>query len=387
MDRVETNTSYRLISCDDHLDLGQLPADLWTSRMPAEYRDRAPHVEERDRQMVWVGDGQVWGAWFGKAPDPAAPKQPLRVFDAFHRVGIENLGQRRPGVAKLRLEDMDRDGVYAQLIFGPATVINKGEEGFREACFRAYNDWLAEYCSAAPDRLIGIPMLPETPEGALRELLRIAEKGIFRQANLQIAVVEPAISHERWEPFWNALEETGMILSFHVAIIRPPASDPSTGKPASAFAVTKVMVAQFLEPFVDLFAWGILERHPKMKIVIAESGLGWLPWIIQDLDGRFWRLNEAKEYWQGQGYALITQKPSEIFKRQVYVTFQDDEVAMHLLKFYGEDNLLWASDYPHPDSIWPHSQQTIATQMAHLSPELRKKLTHDNAARLYGLKI
>jgi predicted TIM-barrel fold metal-dependent hydrolase len=283
---------------------------------------------------------------------------------------------------------MDRDGVYAHLIFGPATVINKGEEGFREACFRAYNDWLAEFCSVAPDRLIGIPMLPETPEGALRELRRIAAKGIFRQANLQIAAVEPEISDARWEPFWDAVEDTGMILSFHVAIIRPPASDPATGKPASGFAVTKVMVSQFLNPFIDLFAWGILERHPKMKLVIAESGLGWLPWIIQDLDGRFWRLNEVRDYWEKQGLPVqLKQKPSEIFKRQVFTTFQDDEVAMHLLKFYGEDNLLWASDYPHPDSIWPHSRQTIETQMAHLSPELRKKLTHDNAAKLYGLKI
>jgi predicted TIM-barrel fold metal-dependent hydrolase len=107
--------------------------------------------------------------------------------------------------------------------------------------------------------------------------------------------------------------------------------------------------------------------------------------VVQDLDYRHWRLWEAKAFWEDKGGIPLKEKPSDLFKRQIYVTFQEDEVAMHLLQFFGEHNVLWASDYPHPDSVWPNSKATIARQMAHLTPEMRRKLTHDNAARLYGL--
>jgi len=377
----------KLISCDDHIDLNQLPADLWTSRVPAEYRERAPHVEERGGRMVWVCEGEVWGSWSGRPADPARPKAPPPLYTAFIRAGIDNEGQRRPAVPELRLEDMDRDGVYAHVMFGPVTSIKSDDPDFRDACYRAYNDWLAEFCSVAPDRLIGVAMLPEFPEGAEKELRRIARMGVFRQANLQIASAEPRLHDKRWEPFWNALEETGIILSFHVTVFAPRADDPATGTPGGTFAATKAFVEQFLDPFIDLFAWGILERHPKMKLVMAESGMGWLPWVVQELDYRHWRLWEAKEFWESKGGIPLKMKPSELFKRQIYVTFQQDHVAMSLLPFYGENNVLWASDYPHPDSIWPNSHATIAEQMGQFSPELRDKITSGNAAKLYGLSV
>jgi predicted TIM-barrel fold metal-dependent hydrolase len=377
----------KLISCDDHIDLNQLPADLWTSRVPAEYRERAPHVEERGGRMVWVCEGKVWGGWSGRPVDPAKPKAPPPLFTAFSRAGIENEGQRRPAVPELRLEDMDRDGVHAHVMFGPVTSIESEDPDFRDACYRAYNDWLAEFCAVAPDRLIGVAMLPEFPEGAEKELRRLAKAGIFRQANLQIASAEPRLHDKRWEPFWNALEETGIILSFHVTVFAPRADDPAVGTPGGTFAATKAFLEQFLDPFVDLFAWGILERHPKMKLVMAESGLGWLPWVVQELDYRHWRLWEAKEFWESKGGIPLKMKPSELFKRQIYVTFQQDHVAMSLLDYYGEHNVLWASDYPHPDSIWPHSHEKIEEQMGHLPADLRQRITSGNAAKLYGLAV
>jgi predicted TIM-barrel fold metal-dependent hydrolase len=160
----------------------------------------------------------------------------------------------------------------------------------------------------------------------------------------------------------------------------------AVGKPASVFMATKAFISQFLDPFVDLFAWGILERHPKMRLVMGESGLGWLPWVIQELDYRHWRLWEARDYWQERGLSGLEMKPSEVFKRQVYATFQEDHVAMALLPFYGEGHVLWASDYPHPDSVWPNSRAAIDRQMGHLTADMRKKLTHDNAAALYRLE-
>src|SRR5690606_33538249 len=163
-------------------------------------------------------------------------------------------------------------------------------------------------------------MLPEVPEAALAELQRIAKMGKFRQVNLQIAVANPRLHDERWEPFWNALEETGLILSFHVVVFMPKADDPARGKVAGVMTHAKSFVEQFIDPFVDLFAWGILERHPKLRIVIAESGVGWLPWLIEELDYRHWRVWEGKECWETRGGMRLKARPAERFTRPVFAT-------------------------------------------------------------------
>ena len=374
-----------LISCDDHMDLGQLPADLWTTRLPVTLRDRAPRVEERDGQAVWICDGKVWGSWGGKPPATGNQRPVKPLYNSFDRAGIYDQSERRPAVAALRLADMDRDGVKAQVIFGPIFQISTEDPVLRAACYRVYNDWLLEFCQAAPERLIGVPMLPENPDGATAELLRLAAKGGVRQVTLMIANINPKLDDRAWEKLWTALEETGIVLSWHITVFTPDPKSRAAGKAASVFENTKFFMANFLEPFVDLFAWGILERHPKLKIVIAEGGTGWLPWLVQELDYRHWRLWEAMDFWADKGGRELETKPSELFKRQIWATFQEDQAAMSLIPFFGDGHLLWASDYPHPDGVWPNSHAAIARQMADLSPEMRRKLTHDNAAALYGL--
>ena len=374
-----------LISCDDHMDLSQLPADLWLTGMPANLREQAPRVGERNGQAVWICDGKVWGRWDGQAPATGNQRVVKAFYNSFDRAGIYDQSARRPAVAELRLADMDRDGVQSQVIFGPIFQISTDDPMLRVACYRVYNDWLLEFCRAAPDRLIGVPMLPENPSAAVEELLRLAKRGGVRQVTLMIANVEPKLDHPAWDTLWSALEETGIILSWHITVFAGKPSDRAAGKVAGVFENAKFYMANFLEPFVDLFAWGILERHPKLKLVMAESGTGWLPWLVQELDYRHWRLWEAKEFWADKGGKELKTKPSELFKQQIYATFQEDYVALALLPFFGDGHLLWASDYPHPDGVWPNSLQAIERQMRNLSPELRRKLTHDNAAKLYGL--
>ena len=271
----------RLISCDDHMDLSQLPADLWTSRLPASLLDRAPHVEERDGQAVWVCDGKVWGRWDGKPPATGSERPVKALYNAFDRAAIYDHSARRPANPKLRLADMDRDGVETQVIFGPIFPISTDDPVLRVACYRVYNDWLLDFCKAAPDRLIGLPMLPETPETALAELECVIAKGNVRQVNLMIANVAPKLDDPAWEPLWQMLEDSGVILSWHITVFVAKPTDRFAGKAASVFENTKGFLANFLEPFVDLFAWGILERHPKLRMVMAEAGTGWLPWLVQ----------------------------------------------------------------------------------------------------------
>jgi predicted TIM-barrel fold metal-dependent hydrolase len=377
-----------LVSGDDHLDLNMLPADVWTNRMAAKWGDRAPHIEENDAGMaVWMCDGDSWGMWSGKKFSFGGPKP---IHTAYDRGGIEDTTELRAGNPTLRLADMDRDGVWGHLVFGPVTSIKTKDEALMRACYAAYNDWLYEdFCTAAPERLIGVAMLPPYPEPAIDELKRLAKRGGVKQANLQIAMAEPRLEDPRWEPLFALLEESGIALSFHVTVFpgAVKAFDKYKGSPGATFLHAKMFITQFLDPFADLFAWGILERHPKLKIVIAESGVGWVPWVVEELDYRHWRLWECADYWDDKGGIPLKTKPSELFKRQVYGTFQQSPTAMRLLEFWGPDNLLWASDYPHPDSIWPNSQRTISETMGHLDPDTVRKLVGGNAAKLYGLDL
>jgi predicted TIM-barrel fold metal-dependent hydrolase len=377
-----------LVSCDDHLDLNMLPPGVWTDRMAAKWDERAPHIVEQEKgPTLWIADGESWGMWSGKRFSFGGPKP---IHTAYDRGGIEDVSELRAGNAKLRLEDMDRDHVWAHLVFGPVTSIKTADPEFMAACYAAYNDWLYEdFCSAAPDRLIGVAMLPPAPEAAHAELKRLATRGGVRQANLQIAVAEPRLEDPRWEPLFDLLEQSGIVLSFHVTVFPgvTKAFDKYKGSPGATFLHAKMFIEQFLDPFVDLFAWGILERHPKLKIVIAESGVGWVPWVVEELDYRYWRLWECKEFWDDKGGIPHKMKPSEVFQRQVYGTFQQSPTAMRLTEFWGPENLLWASDYPHPDSIWPNSVRTIGETMGHMDPADVRKLVGGNAAELYGFDL
>jgi len=137
----------------------------------------------------------------------------------------------------------------------------------------------------------------------------------------------------------------------------------------------------FFNPFVNLFNFGTLERHPKLKFCLAESAIGWIPFVVQEMDYRYRRQFERKK---AEDIPLKSM-PSEIFKRQVWATYQTDFVGLHLIEFFGDGHIMWGSDYPHPDSTWPFSRETIAKDTVHLSPEVRKKVIHDNTAALYGL--
>lgn len=373
---------YQMISVDDHIDLGYLPKDVWSERLPKTLRERGPRVVETETgSSVWVCEGQNWGRWAGGRWTNEA-----RSFQtALERAGVEKEGILRPTTARLRLADMQRDGVEATIMFGPVHALAVADPELRLATYRAYNDWLFEFCSQEPKRLFGVAVLPaEDPVGATEEIYRLAKKGGIYQASMHIARVTSPVYSAAWEPFWDAVEDTGIIASFHL-VLSSSMMQGLNEDPAAIFETTKGFINQFLDPFVGLLGRGVLERHPGVRLVLAESGLGWLPWVVQEMDYRYRRLVNSKEYWNQRGGIGLSMPPSEVLRRQVYVTFQDDEVGLALLKYFGEDKVMWASDYPHPDSTWPESRQVIQRQMSGLLPEIQKKILRENARGLYGL--
>jgi predicted TIM-barrel fold metal-dependent hydrolase len=374
-----------MISADDHIDLGYLPKDIWTARLPKSLGDRAPHVEERGEQgEYWVCDGQPWGDWRGGTWF-ARKNRPIVALD---RGGVADLHTLRPTTAELRLADMDRDGVEASVMFPPIFGMTFKDRDLMIACVQVYNDWAADFAKASPMRILPVAqMFPDDPEASAREVVRAAKLGL-RQVNFLVGTVNHEMYMPSWEPFWAAAEETGMVVSYHVGGnggdltgTPPTRANVTADAPRPAFGMGLGNGSTtFFQPFVNLFTYGILERHPNIRFVLAESGTGWIPFVVQEMDYRY---EQALE--RNPASRPLKEMPSEVFRRQVWATYQQDLVGLSLVDFFGEGHMMWASDYPHPDSTWPNSRKIVEKETAKLQPEIKQQIIRENAKRFYAL--
>jgi predicted TIM-barrel fold metal-dependent hydrolase len=379
---------YRVISADDHIDLRWMPQDLWTTRLPQALRERGPRVVETEGIPNWVCDGVTWGPWGAyTAAQGSGAKWALEVG------GVLREGELRPTTPELRLADMDRDGVDATVMYGPTDPFVIEDLNLRREVYRAYNDWLLEFQSANPERLIGVPQLAlDDPRGARDELERLAKKG-FKHFNVMAARAEPAIYDAAWEPFWSLAEEVGIPIGFHLVVLvrrtRLESGVEVEGNPLVAGAVRTMLNMQgfqLMDPIAGLILTGTLDRHPGLKLVMAEAGLAWVPHFIQSLDFYCNRIKSGRPFAGLSGDQKLPElKPSDYFRKQIWITFQDDAAGMQMLDYLSPERVMWASDYPHPASTWPNSQRIIEAQMAHLSPDVKQKVLCDNARKLYDL--
>ena len=361
--------TWRLYSCDDHLDLWNLPRDVWEDRLPASLRERGPRVVEQGESAWWTCDGTVMGMHglkgeFGKA------------YSAIGRAGIEDDGLRASNPT-LRLQDMETDGVYASVIYGPNLFgLPIADPDLKAACLAAYNDWASEFNRVAPGRLSVLPVLPtHAPEVATKELERAAKAG---HRGVIISPFEFRCTDPEWAPFWDAAEAAGLPVSFHIGQGTSQVRVAPGSWELAAFSAVGPM--QLDEPLAMMVYSGVLERRPKLRLVLAESGIGWLPYFVKRLDAA-----GEKHIPRATDHQLKA-KPSEIFKRQIYATFEEEPLGPELLPLLGPDNFMWASDYPHPDSTFPHSREAIAEAFAGLDPGFIEQVTATNCKRLYGFE-
>lgn len=372
------------ISADDHIDLAYLPHDIWTKRVPAALRDAAPHIEQTEKGPFWVCEGKAWSeyrdaAWFAR---------PGRSPLALDRGGVGEEG--RPVSTTKRLEDMARDGVKASVMFPPIVSLNPSDTALRDAIVTGYNDWAADFADSAPGQFLPVAMLScADPKAATDETLRIAKEGRLKQVNFLVNDVTTEMHSKEWDAFWATAEEVGLLVSYHAggSIQTNTIRDMQTAMEHTSERVPVFGMGlgnggrAWFEPFVNCFTFGTLERHPNLRFIFAESDIGWMPYVVEQMDLRYDRLFETKK----KSEVSLRMKPSEVFMKQVYATYQTDAVGLHLLEFFGEGHVMWASDYPHHDSTWPFSQQVVDRETAHLTKALTRAVTHDNAAALYGL--
>ncbi len=203
----------RIISADDHIDLQWLPKDLWQKRVPPAWRDRAPKVVETPEGPYWVCGSDRWDPWGGRKG--AAGAQGGRRT-ALEKGGVLEPGVLRPTTTELRLTDMDRDGIDATVMYGPIVPLLIQDPDLREVCYRAYNDWLAEFCATAPDRLVGAGLIPiDDPKTAADEVRHLNQIGL-RTGMFLAARVELPLWDEAWEPLWEAAAEAALPIGFHL---------------------------------------------------------------------------------------------------------------------------------------------------------------------------
>lgn len=365
------DSSPRIYSCDDHLDMPAVPRDLWQSRLPSAQASRGPRVEERKGTPLWVCEDRVLAR-----SGSSGNTEVLKKLSAIVRAGIEDDGFRS-GNPKLRLEDMDRDSIWASVIYGPLAIgLPIDDPELQQACCAAWNDWaVEEFNAAAPERLCVLGFLPSSsPEAAAAELGRCAEIG---HRGAIIDVFEIDLTDRAWDRLWSAAAETGLPISFHLkGGVWSKQLGYRRGKWQSA-AFASVLPLQLDEPLAIMMFSGALERHPGLEVVMAEIGIGWLPYFITRMDHEW-------ELLRGQLDYATESRPSELFRRQVMVTFEEEPLGAQLIPLVGADSCMWASDYPHTDSTFPNSLEAIEEALGSLSEDDRCKVTATNCLKLYG---
>jgi len=376
---------YNRISADSHIDLPWLPTDLFTSNASAALKARMPHVVDGPDGPYWTSrSGFSYGLVCGVGPSGTklVPGQNHRV-DKMAAMGLYDdakRGVRRVVDPALRIKDAELDGVDAEVIFGILGAATRlGDQEAAQEMFRIYNDWLADFCSHSPERLIGLACLPYGDVNhAVKEVHRAAKLGL-RGLELSCSWDMEPMFHPMWEPLWQAVNEVNLPLHFHTFPSISPAERERTPKVAQRAAMfTRVTGFQLnlSNILAAIIGAGVLERYPRLRISFGESGIGWIPYVLDRMDfeweDRFRDLN-------------LTMKPSDYWRRQCKATFQFDRIGAKLIDDLGVETLMWGSDYPHTDGVWPESSKYIAEQFCEVSPATVRKITCENAGKFYGL--
>jgi predicted TIM-barrel fold metal-dependent hydrolase len=284
----------------------------------------------------------------------------------------------RTAIAELRIQDQDRDGVVGEVIYGILGAANRVKDPeVAAAMLRIYNGFAAEFRAHAPERFAMIGCLPASdPDAAAAELLHCREIGL---GGVELPIVHAMMPLWRpeWDGLWRAAEDCGLPVHLHTVGVgsdRRWVEKPEHYLPFLATVLTGFQMAMASHIAALIFG-GALERFPGLRIVMGEAGIGWIPYVLERMDYE----------WQDQFRNLeLTQPPSAYWRRQMFATFQHDEVGVANLERIGLENVMWGSDFPHPDGVWPDSREHIEQQFGHLPADVRHRIVFANAAQLYG---
>ena len=377
-----------VIDADTHVTE---PGDLWTSRLPARYKDQAPCLV-RDKETgidTWrIGDTEgllpvgftAVAGW--PEPFPAAP----RNMDEVPKAAYD---------ASARLEYMDRVGIWAMALypnvggFGSQAFLGLKDPGLMLACVQAYNDFLIDWVSPDPRRFVPVLATPfwdvEASVAEIERCAKLGHKGVLFSGEPQ-SHGEPILGSSHWDPLWSAAQACNLPVSFHIGAgtfddgYTPERIETTGMGRTNGFAAVSLFLDNGKQ-LTDLLFSGVLPRYPDLKFLSVESGIGFIPFILEACDYTF---EYGKVRSQCPEFEL---KPSEYFARQVYGCYIFEEYApRELMDSIGVDNILFETDYPHPVCLYDNVREKIDAALGDATPEAQRKVLFENAAKLYQME-
>jgi predicted TIM-barrel fold metal-dependent hydrolase len=368
------------------------PPDLWTRYIAPEFRHAAPvglteltrdmRVRVKNHTLLRLGTVRpqpVDGRRTGWRDDHAS------VYADAERSGWDAASQ----VRAMDVEGLDLAVLFPSrglFVLGLDSADHIGSDGlepaFASAIARAYNDWLADFVAFAPDRMYGAAMVaPHDVTGAVLEARRAVEELGFKAVFLAPGCVNGRPWHDpAYDPLWAEIERLGVPLSFHgggQTYLTPDFSLPPLDKLMLWHTFNQPLAIQFVT--VSLCGGGVLERFPDMRVALLEGNCSWAPWLLTRLDEHF----EWTGWYEGTD---LTMKPSEYFRRQCFLGVEVEEVtAAAYLDWFGDDNLVFSTDYPHGDSQYPHAVE--AFDELPFPDASKRKILGDNWSRLYDIPL
>jgi predicted TIM-barrel fold metal-dependent hydrolase len=370
----------KALSADGHVDSHWIPKDLFYEEAPASLKDRVP-------RFLDTPDGKAWHMGGKQTHKPVhIVLGEGKNYDRMVGTGFYSdagKGQFRPTTPELRIKDQEKDGIVGEVLYGILGMDNtlKADPEALAFVYATYRKWISEFSKKFPNRFAALaPLSGSSAEQAASEVRDAASLGL-KGIELKTRVAAEPFWHPMWEPLWNAIDETGMVVNFHSDISLMPRRGSEEAKAANPTlqlaligSLGKMANAEFLG---TLIYSGVLERHPKMQLVMGETDLGWIPHYLDRMN----YMVVEREYSTG-----LPMLPSEYWHRQCKATFQNERLGVEMIKYLGVDNVMWGNDYPHPDGTWPASQQVFVDTMFDINDEDKHKILYSNCAKLYGFK-
>jgi len=368
-----------ILSSDSHVFE---PPDLWTTRIDAAFRDRAPRMERIDGadQLVVEADQVISG--IGLISNAGARFESPETISGEGRFEDVPRGGYDP---EQHLADMRLDGVAGEVLYPSQGLFyfRVADTPLMSAIFRAYNDWLAEFCRRDPSRLKGIAMINLDDVGdGIRELERAARLGLAGAMITEYPLEHRRYDQPEYEPFWAAAASLGMPLSLHTATRRQGkirGAGEKTLRDASSRSTKAFYPALSL---CDMIFSGVFERHPALTLAIVEFELSWAPNILAAMDYTYRERHGEAIYRFKDG-----RRPSDFFHRNVVLSFQEDAIGIRLRDVIGVDNMMWGSDYPHSESTFPRSRKILEEILAGVPDDEGVKIAGINTARVYRFDV
>ncbi len=367
-----------IIDADGHV---MEPAGMWERYIEPAFRDRAPRIVRDPSGVLHIdSDGRRCPRVDGVNRVSAAMRR------AFSERVRESLGPylRADYDAASQIRAMDEGGIEIAYLYPTqglyTAAIDDLDPALAIAICRAYNDWIVDFCAFAPARLKPVGMLVglHDPALAVREVERLAPRGFTAIYVRPNPIHGRRLDHADYEPLWGACERLGLAVGVHEGVgAHLPTAGADRFESFFAGHAASHPMEQMLA-MAALIGGGVLERHPALRVAFLESGCGWLPYWL-------WRLDEHWEKTEGiEGEPALSMKPSDYFRRQCWIACEADEPDVpRVLDVIGEDRVVFASDYPHPDHKWPETVETMLAMP--LGDAAKRKILRDNPAALYRL--